>query len=346
MGRSKIMKIIVDVMGGDNAPLELVKGACRAYEDTGVDLLLVGDKEQIERVAAEEKLDIGRFEILDAKETVEMTDDPLMVVRKKTESSMVKGLKALADGQGDAFVSTGNTGALFTCATLVVRRIKGVKRAGIGTVLPLQNPVLLLDSGANVVVEPEYLDTFAVMGSIYMKSVFGIESPRVGLLNNGSEECKGTELQIAAHKLLSSNENINFVGNIEGNSLTADTCDVIVTDGFTGNILIKTIEGMGKLLLGSLKGVFLANVKTKLSALLVKKQIGAMKKKFDSSEYGGAPFLGLRKPVIKAHGNSKAKAFASAIKQAVSFAESGVCDKTSDEIARLKKSAEAEIEAE
>ena len=340
------MKIIVDVMGGDNAPAELVKGACKAYQETGVDLLLVGDKDQIERVAAEDKLDISHFEILDAKETVEMTDDPLMVVRKKTESSMVKGLKALSDGQGDAFVSTGNTGALFTCAALTVRRIKGVKRAGIGTVLPLQNPVLLLDSGANVTLEPEALESFAVMGSIYMKSIFGIENPRVGLLNNGSEECKGTELQIAAHKLLSANENINFVGNIEGNSLMCDICDVIVTDGFTGNILLKTIEGLGKLLLGSLKGVFMTSVKTKLSALLVKKQLGAMKKKFDSSEYGGAPFLGLRKPVIKAHGNSKAKAFASAIKQAAGFAESGVCDKTAEEIACLKKNVQAEIEAE
>ncbi len=340
------MKIIVDVMGGDNAPLELVKGACRAYEETGVDLLLVGNKEEIERVADEENLDISHFEILDAKETVEMTDDPLMVVRKKTESSMIKGLKALADGQGDAFVSTGNTGALFTSATLVVRRIKGVKRAGIGTVLPLKNPVLLLDSGANVVVEPQYLETFAVMGSIYMKSIFGIENPRVGLLNNGSEECKGTELQIAAYELLSKNENINFVGNIEGNSLTADTCDVIVTDGFTGNILIKTIEGMGKLLLGSLKDVFMANAKTKISALLVKKQLGAMKKKFDSSEYGGAPFLGLRRPVIKAHGNSKAKAFASAIKQAQSFAEAGIAEKTAEGIAQLKASSEKDADAE
>ena len=340
------MKIIVDVMGGDNAPLELVKGACRAYEETGVDLLLVGNKEEIEGVAEQENLDISHFEILDAKETVEMTDDPLMVVRKKTESSMIKGLYALAHGEGDAFVSTGNTGALFTSATLVVRRIKGVKRAGIGTVLPLKNPVLLLDSGANVVVEPEYLETFAVMGSIYMKSIFGIENPRVGLLNNGSEECKGTELQIAAYELLSKNENINFVGNIEGNSLSADTCDVIVTDGFTGNILIKTIEGMGKLLLGSLKDVFMANAKTKISALLVKKQLGAMKKKFDSSEYGGAPFLGLRKPVIKAHGNSKAKAFASAIKQAISFAEVGLAEKTADGIAQLKASGEKESDVE
>ncbi len=340
------MKIIVDVMGGDNAPLELVKGACRAYEETGVDLLLVGNREEIEHVALDNQLDITPFEIIDARDTVEMTDDPLAAVRKKPESSMMKGLRALADGEGDAFVSTGNTGALFTGGSLIVRRIKGVKRAGIGTVLPLGNPVLLLDSGANVTVTPEYLETFAVMGSVYMRELFGIERPRVGLLNNGSEECKGTQLQIDTYELLSRNESINFVGNIEGNRLMQDECDVIVTDGFTGNILIKTIEGMGKLMMGAVKDVFMASTVTKLSALLVKGQIGTMKKKFDSSEYGGAPFLGLRKPVIKAHGNSKAKAFASAIKQAMSFAESDLAQKIEKDIAELKKNSEAQTENE
>lgn len=331
------MKIIVDVMGGDNAPLELVKGACRAYEETGAELLLVGNKEEIEQIATENQLDISHFEILDAKETVEMTDDPLMVVRKKTESSMIKGLYALAHGEGEAFVSAGNTGALFTGGTLVVRRIKGVKRAGIGSVLPMNNPILLLDTGANVTVEPQYLETFAVMGSIYMKELFGIENPRVGLLNNGSEECKGTQLQIDTYALLSKNENINFIGNVEGSSLRNNVCDVLVTDGFTGNILIKTVEGMGKLMMGALKDVFMANGMTKISALLVKKQLAAMKKKFDSSEYGGAPFLGLRKPVIKAHGNSDAKSFASAIKLAIGFAQSGVTEKITADIAELKQ---------
>ncbi len=331
------MKIIVDVMGGDNAPLELVKGACRAYEETGAELLLVGNKEEIEQIATENQLDISHFEIIDAKETVEMTDDPLMVVRKKTESSMIKGLYALAHGEGEAFVSAGNTGALFTGGTLIVRRIKGVKRAGIGSVLPMNNPILLLDTGANVTVEPQYLETFAVMGSIYMKELFGIENPRVGLLNNGSEECKGTQLQIDTYALLSKNENINFIGNVEGSSLRNNVCDVLVTDGFTGNILIKTVEGMGKLMMGALKDVFMANGMTKISALLVKKQLAAMKKKFDSSEYGGAPFLGLRKPVIKAHGNSDAKSFASAIKLAIGFAQSGVTEKITVDIAELKQ---------
>ena len=183
------MRIIVDVMGGDNAPEELVKGAFSASKLYEADYTMVGDKEAIEAVAKRNGLDLSAFEIVDAKGVVEMTDDPITVVRKKSDSSMVVGLRMLADGKGDAFVSTGNTGALFTAATLIVRRLKGIKRAGIGAVLPLNNPILLLDSGANVTVTPEYLEDFAMMGSAYMKKAFGIENPRVGLLNNGSEEC-------------------------------------------------------------------------------------------------------------------------------------------------------------
>lgn len=337
MMKGKIMRIIVDVMGGDNAPAELIKGACMASEICSAEYTLVGDREQIISTANELQLDISGFEIFDAPETIEMTDDPITVVRKKPNSSMVAGLKLLAGGEGDAFVSTGNTGALFTAASLTVRKIKGIQRAGIATVLPMNNPILLMDSGANINVTPEYLEAFAVMGSIYMKNMFGIDSPRVGLLNNGSEECKGTELQVETYKRLKENKSINFVGNIEGNKLPKNACDVLVTDGFTGNILIKTIEGMGKLMIGSLKDLFLTNGITKISAVLVKKQLGAMKKRFDTTEYGGAPFLGLKKPVIKAHGNSKAKAFCSAIKQAYSFAESGITETIEKEAAALRE---------
>ncbi|MEE0968929.1 MAG: phosphate acyltransferase PlsX [Clostridia bacterium] len=320
------MRIIVDVMGGDNAPEELVKGAVSAAGIYEADYILVGDKEAIEKTAEENSLDISGFEIVDAKGVVSMTDDPISVVRKKADSSMVVGLKMLAEDKGDAFVSTGNTGALFTASTLIVRKLKGIKRAGIGAVLPLENPVLLLDSGANVTVTPEYLEDFAMMGSAYMKKAFGIEEPRVGLLNNGSEECKGTELQTEAYKLLKANRNINFVGNIEGNRVTRNECDVLVADGFTGNILLKSIEGVGKLMLGSMKGLFYKDIKTKLAGLMVKKYVGEMKRKFDPAEHGGAPFLGFRKPVIKAHGNSKAKAFENAIRQAHAYAVSGVID--------------------
>ena len=331
------MRIIVDVMGGDNAPAELVKGACRASEVCRAEYTLVGLRSAIEKVARENELDISKFDIVDAKEVVEMTDDPIAAVRKKSDSSMMVGLRMLADGEGDAFVSTGNTGALFTGASLITRRIKGIQRAGIATVLPMNTPVLLLDSGANINVTPEYLEVFAMMGSVYMNKIFGIENPRVGLLNNGSEECKGNQLQIDTYKLLSENKNINFVGNIEANKVPFSVCDVLVTDGFTGNILIKNIEGMGRLMIDSLKGLFLSNGLTKVSALLVKKQLGAMKKKFDTTEYGGAPILGLRKPVIKAHGNSNAKAFSNAIKQAYNFAQSGIIDDITAEAAALRE---------
>ncbi|MBR3965501.1 MAG: phosphate acyltransferase PlsX [Clostridia bacterium] len=320
------MRIIVDVMGGDNAPEELVKGAVNAAKLYSAEYTMVGDADAIADVAKKNGLDLSSFEIVDAKGVVEMTDDPITVIRKKTDSSMVVGLKMLADDKGDAFVSTGNTGALFTGATLIVRRLKGLKRGGIGALLPLSTPVLLLDSGANVTVTPEYLEDFAMMGTVYMKKTFGIENPRVGLLNNGSEECKGTELQINTYKLLSQNENINFVGNIEANKVPFDACDVLVTDGFSGNILLKSIEGVGKLMLGSMKGLFYKSAMTKVAGLMVKKHVGALKKKFDPAEHGGAPLLGFKKPVIKAHGNSKAKAFENAIRQAHGFASSGVTE--------------------
>ena len=336
------MRIIVDVMGGDNAPEELVKGAFDASKLYVADYTMVGDKDAIEKVAKDNGLDLSAFEIVDAKGVVEMTDDPITVVRKKGDSSMVVGLRMLAEGKGDAFVSTGNTGALFTAATLIVRRMKGIKRAGIGAVLPLGNPVLLLDSGANVTVTPEYLEDFAMMGSAYMKKAFGIENPRVGLLNNGSEECKGTELQVATYKLLSDNKDINFVGNIEGNKVAADECDVLVADGFTGNILLKSIEGVGKLMLGSMKGLFYKGLMTKIAGLMVKKHVGELKKKFDPAEHGGAPLLGFKKPVIKAHGNSKAKAFTNAIRQAHAYASSGIIEDISEAALKMREKRMAE----
>lgn len=338
------MRIIVDVMGGDNAPDELVQGAYDASKLYDAEYTMVGDVDAIERVAKERGLDLSKFEMVDAKGVVEMTDDPIMVVRKKGDSSMVVGLKMLADGKGDAFVSTGNTGALFTGATLIVRRLKGIKRAGIGALLPLSTPVLLLDSGANVVVEPEYLEDFAVMGSVYMKKAFGIENPRVGLLNNGSEECKGTELQIATYKLLSENKSINFVGNIEANKVAFDACDVLVTDGFSGNILLKSIEGVGKLMLGSMKGLFYKTPTTKIAGLMVKKHVGELKKKFDPAEHGGAPLIGFKKPVIKAHGNSKAKAFANAIRQAHAYASSGITEEIAEAALEMREKRKGDAE--
>jgi glycerol-3-phosphate acyltransferase PlsX len=318
------MRIIVDVMGGDNAPDETVKGVCQAAQEYHATYILVGDRAEIERVAAENGLDIRRFDIVHTESVITMEDDPLCVVRAKNDSSMAVGLKLLAEGRGDAFVSTGNTGALFTGATLIVRKIKGVLRAGIGSMLPFQNPVLLLDTGANVVVTEENLEQFAEMGSAYMQKMYGLETPRVGLLNNGSEEHKGTPIQQEAYRRLSQNRDINFVGNVEGNTATFDVCDVLVADGFTGNIFLKGAEGVAKLIVTKLKEMFYTNTATKLAALSLKKHIGELKKSMDASEHGGAPILGISKPVIKAHGSSDAKAFKNAIRQAITYADSGV----------------------
>ena len=317
------MRIIVDVMGGDKAPEETVKGVFMAAKEFNATYILIGNRADIERIAEEENFDIRRMDIVHTDSVITMEDDPLCVVRGKKDSSMAIGLKMLAEGHGDAFVSCGNTGALFTGATLIVRKIKGVLRAGIGAIVPLNVPVLLLDTGANIAVTEENLEQFGVMGSAYMKKMYDIDSPRVGLLNNGSEACKGTELRQAAYQLLSKNPDINFVGNIEGSTAPFDTCDVLVTDGFTGNIYLKGVEGLGKMILKRLKSVFYSTAATKLAALTMKKQLDEMKKDYDSSEHGGAPLLGIAKPVVKAHGSSDAKAFKNAIRQAIAYAESG-----------------------
>ena len=319
------MKMIIDCMGGDNAPLEMLKGVINAKAELGGEYLLVGHKEQLETVARENGLDISGFEILHAETVVTMEDDA-MAFREKKDSSMTMALKALSNGEGDAMVSCGNTGALFAGASLTVRRIKGVHRAALAAVLPFNPPVLLLDCGANVTVQPDFLPQFATMGTAYMKALYNLESPRVGLLNNGAEEHKGTPLQTEAHQLLKNCTDIRFVGNVEGNQIAFNACDVLVTDGFTGNVCLKTLEGMGKMFSARMKGIFYTSLLTKLGALTVKKPFMQFKKDFDAKEHGGSPILGLRKPVIKAHGSSDARAFKSAIRQAMRFAESGAIE--------------------
>ncbi len=318
------MIIIVDCMGGDNAPREVVRGAYLASLEYNASYVLVGDRAAIEKVAAEDGIDLRRFDIVNAETVIEMTDDPVSVVRAKNDSSMSVALRLLADGRGDAVVSTGNTGALFTGATLIVRKIKGVRRAAIASILPMTPPVMLLDSGANISVTDEYMEQFAVMGSVFMQKVHGLSAPRVGLLNNGAEDCKGTELQLKSYKRLSEQPSINFVGNVEADKLPKNACDVLVADGFTGNVLLKCVEGMGKLMLSTMKDIFYADAVSKLSGLLIKGKISDVKKRFDSSEYGGAPLLGISKPVIKAHGSSDAKAVKNAIRQAINYANTGV----------------------
>ncbi len=318
------MRIIVDAMGGDNAPLEIIKGTVAAAKEYNASFILVGNSDRIRRIAVENGFDLRRFEIVHTDVSISMEDDPLCVVRSKSDSSMSVALKLLSERKGDAVVSAGNSGALFTGASLIVRRIRGVKRAAIGAILPFSPPVLLLDSGANINVTDENLEQFAVMGSAYMRNCYGVLSPRVGLLNNGTEECKGTELQLSAYKRLSEADNINFIGNVEANQLAFNVCDVLVTDGFTGNVLLKSVEGMGKLMIGELKTLFLASNVSKLSAMLVQKGVRDLKHRYDSTEHGGAPILGISGPVIKAHGSSNAKAFKNAIRQAIAVVDTGV----------------------
>ncbi len=318
------MRVIIDVMGGDHAPLETLKGTMMAAAQCKASFLLIGDENEINRIAEEQGFDLRHFDILHTPTVITMEDDPLSVVRGKKDSSMSEGLRVLAEGKGDVFVSAGNTGALFTGATLIVRRIRGIRRAAIGSVLPMLKPCLLIDSGANVTVSEEDLLQFAAMGSAYMEKMYGIESPAAGLLNNGTEEHKGTPMHQSANKLLGESTAIRYVGNVEANAVPFGVCDVLVTDGFTGNVLLKSMEGMGKMLLSEVKGAFMKNRVTQLSALLMKKSVQEIKHRFDASEYGGAPFLGISRPVIKAHGSSDAKAFKNAILEAIRYAESDV----------------------
>lgn len=333
-------RIVVDMMGGDLAPAETVKGVCMAAEEYDAEFILVGNRPELLRVASENDLSLDGFEIVHTESVITMEDDPLSVTRGKSESSMSVGLRLLAEDRGDAFVSTGNTGALFTGASLIVRKIKGARRPAIAAVLPMQPPVLLIDSGANIAVDAEYYDMFAVMGSVYMKKMMGVEAPRVGLLNNGAEEHKGTDTVKEAYALLSSDPFINFVGNVEGNRVMENVCDVLVSDGFSGNIHLKTMEGMGKLTLSTLKELFGRNFRTKLAYLLVKPYLTEIKRNFDATEFGGAPILGISKPVIKAHGSSNAKAFKNAIRQAIECAETDLTadlEKALSELARYNK---------
>ncbi len=333
------MRIIIDAMGGDKAPLEIIRGACQASFETEATLVLVGKSDVIEKHLAENKYNADRIEIHHADTVLEMDDDPMLVVRGKKDSSMSTGLRLLKDG-ADAFVSAGSTGALHAGATLIVRNIKGVRRAAIGAILPFDKPLLLMDAGANPTVTADNLLQWAYTGSVYMKNVMGVENPRVGLLNNGTEECKGGPLQQEAYKLLADSADINFCGNVEAKQVPYSVCDVLVTDGFSGNVVLKLSEGMSKFLLSGIKSVFMTNLKTKLAALAVKKNVTDFKNKYDASTYGGAPILGCSKTVIKAHGSSDARAFKNAILQAVRSAETGVSAKIAEALENRKEESE------
>ena len=318
------MKIILDAMGGDNAPEAPVLGAIQAVKAYGMEVTLVGRGESILEVMRRHGIsDLpAGMEIAGADDVVDMHDDPATVVRKRKNSSMMIGLKMLSDGLGDAFVSAGSTGALLTGATLLVKRVKGIRRAAMGPAMPNKagGKTVILDCGANAECTPEFLLQFGLVGSIYAKKCLGVANPRVGLLNIGTEDSKGTQLQKDAYALLKDAGDkgiLNFVGNVEARDVPLGAVDVVVCDGFAGNVLLKSIEGTAMFMGSLMSRMFKKNILSKLSAALVMKDIKAFKKLLDYREIGGTPFLGIRKPVIKAHGSSDALAFRNAVQQAM-----------------------------
>ena len=332
------MKIIVDAMGGDNAPQAPVMGAIQANREYGVEIILVGRGEDIlKTLAANGISDLpAGVAVTHASEVVEMCDDPATAFRKKKDSSLTVGLNLLKEGEGDAFVSAGSTGALLSGATLVTKRIKGIRRAALAPVVPTGNGgAVLIDCGANAECPPEYLLQFAYMGSYYAEKVLGRPSPKVGLLNIGAEPSKGTALQTTVYPMLEAAAEagrINFVGNVEAREAVEGAVDVIVSDGYSGNIFLKTMEGTGLFLVRELKGIFKKNLITKLAAVMVSGGLKNLKKLMSASEVGGTALVGISKPVIKAHGSSDAYAIQNAVRQARDFASSGMIESITQNI--------------
>jgi len=349
------MKIIVDAMGGDNAPLAPVMGAIQANREYGVDITLVGQGEAILKVLEDngiKDLPAG-VEITHASEVVEICDNPATAFREKKDSSLTVGLNLVKNGQGDAFVSAGSTGALLAAATLITKRIKGIRRAALAPVVPVGNGgAVLIDCGANAECPPEYLLQFAYMGSYYAETILGRPEPKVGLLNIGAEPSKGTTLQTTVYPMLEEAAKagrINFVGNVEAREAVEGAVDVIVADGYSGNIFLKTMEGTALYLMHELKGIFKASLLTKLAAVLVSGGLKGLKKRMSSDEVGGTALLGISKPVIKAHGSSDAYAIQNAVRQAKQFVESGIIENITENIDVMRLEApmaKAEAKAE
>ena len=320
------MKIILDLMGGDNAPLAPLDGAAQAVKEYGVEIIGLGDEALIRKTATENNISLEGIQLVNCTENIEMCDEPARAVRQKKDSSIVVGLNMLKEGKGDAFVSAGSTGALHVGTSLIVRALRGIKRPALATMIPGQKKAyLLLDCGANVECRADMLIAFAVMGTCYMQRVEGCKDPSVALVNNGAEESKGTPLLREVHQMLKTTPGIRFVGNVEPRDVPSGNVDVVVCDGFTGNVILKLTEGVAKMLMGMVKNMFLSGLGGKIAYLLVRGQIGGLKKQMDSEEYGGAPFLGARQPVIKAHGSSKAKGIKNAIRQAKICVEEDLC---------------------
>lgn len=310
------MKVVIDAFGGDFAPAAPIEGAALAQKELGVGIVLTGNEEIIRNYIKEHNIHFSDLEIVNTLDVISMHDEPTSLLKAHKESSMAVAFKKLADGEADAFVSAGSTGAVVVGGTLIVKRIKGVKRPALASMIPSPNsPYMLMDMGANAECRPEMLQQFGVMASAYLKRVEGRSNPKVALLNIGTEDSKGGELQREAYKLLEK-ANINFVGNIESRELPKGNVDAVISDGFTGNIALKLIEGTSITLFKMIKTALYKNLFNKLAALVIKKDLYSLKSMMDSSEVGGALLLGVKKPVIKAHGNSDSKSIKNAIRQA------------------------------
>ncbi len=329
------MKIIVDAFGGDHAPLEILKGCAQAVQEYGVEIILTGSEETIRRVSQENGISLEHIEIVNAPDTISMEDAPGEIMKSKNGCSMAEGLRQLAAGNGDAFLSAGNSGALVIGTTMIVKRIHGVKRLSFAPVMPKHKGFfLLIDGGANVDCRAEMLEQFGVMGSIYMEKVMGIASPRVGLANVGTEDHKGGELQHQAFELLRKTPNLNFIGNIEARDIPEDAADVVVADGFTGNVILKLYEGVALTMMSMIKSIFTQNLFTKMAAAIVLPAMRSLKKQLDYNEYGGAPIMGAAKPVFKVHGSAKATTVKNAIRLTKAYVEGNVIAEISSALSK------------
>lgn len=334
------MKIALDVMGGDNAPRAAIQGGVMAAKEYGEEVLLVGDENTIQPILKELNAEnTPGITIVHAPDAVDMHDDPATVLRQKPQSSMAIALGMVRDGKADAIVSAGSTGALLSGATLLCKRIKGIRRGAVAPLIPCAGgQVMLVDAGANTECTPEYLLQFAFMGSFYAEKIRGIAKPRVGLVNNGTEDSKGDPMRKQAYALLQAAHDagrLNFVGNVEGSMVPLGACDVAVCDGFAGNVMLKTIEGTAKFMGKEIKKVFLRSLGTKIGYLLCKQGMDEFQEMFNQDKIGGAPFLGISHPVIKAHGSSNEVAFMNAVRQAIAYTKSGMIEAVTENIAHM-----------
>ena len=327
-------KVVLDAMGGDNAPGEIVKGAVDALaREDGLHIILVGRKEDIERELAKYSYDKSRMEIVHAEEVIETAEPPVNAIRKKKDSSIVVGMKMVKEGQADAFVSAGSSGAILVGGQVIVGRIKGVERPPLAPLIPTEKGVsLLVDCGANVDARPSHLVQFAKMGSIYMEHVMGIKNPTVGIVNIGAEEEKGNALVKETFPLLKEEKSIHFIGSVEAREIPSGQADVIVCEAFAGNIILKLFEGVGNTLIREIKGGMMKNLRSKIGALLVKPALKETLKKFDTAEHGGAPLLGLNGLVVKTHGSSKSKEISNTLVQCVTFKKQKINEKIRESI--------------